>query len=283
MTGPLPEIRFEPAGPPLATVIALHGFNDRKAAFTQVGEWLAGHGYRLVAYDQAGYGARPDRGFFAGTEQLVRELLFRIRVEHARAPGLPIWVLGESMGGAVTLVAAARAGGDLPVVGLILSAPAVWGGELMGPFYRLALASAMALAPDLILTGRGLNILASDNIPLLRELALDPLYLAGSRIDAINGIVRLMDEADEAGPHVRLPVTILNGEIDQVIVPEVQKAFVARMPAETCREIRYPEGWHLLLRDLQRELVFQDILKVLEGQRPGRPCGVTRDAPPPRS
>src|SRR5690606_24043327 len=117
----------------------------------------------------------------------------------------PIWVLGESMGGAVALVAAARAGEALPVAGLILSAPAVWGGELMGPFYRLTLASAVALAPELILTGRGLDILASDNIPMLRELALDPLYLAGARVDAIDGIVRLMDEADRAGPHVRLP------------------------------------------------------------------------------
>jgi acylglycerol lipase len=272
-------------GAPRATVIALHGFNDRKAAFDDIGAWLTQRGYRLVAYDQAGYGARPDRGYWPGTDQLVRDLIYRVRVEKARAPDVPVWILGESMGAAVALVAAARAPEQLDVAGLILSAPAVWGGDGIGPLYRLALEGLVTVAPGMVLTGQDLGILASDNIPMLIALGQDPLYLPSARVDAVAGMVALMDEADQAGPHVTLPVTVLNGEADQVIVPEVQRAFVASMPPATCREIRYADGWHLLLRDLNRELVFEDVLAVLEGRRPGRDCGGQARAggPPPRS
>lgn len=285
VTGPLPEIVYQPASPSRGTVIALHGFNDRKAAFDDLGSWLAQRDYRLVAYDQAGYGARTDRGYWPGTEQLVRDLVHRVRVARAGDPDRPVWILGESMGAAVAVVAAARAEGELDVAGLILSAPAVWGGDAMGPTYRAALATLAMVAPDMVMTGRNLDILASDNIPMLIELGQDPLYLPGARVDALAGIVALMDEAARLGPRLRLPVTVLNGENDQVIVPQIQQAFVASMPADTCREIRYPAGWHLLLRDLQRETVFQDVLAVLEGERPGQPCGAspTAAAPPPRS
>jgi acylglycerol lipase len=215
----------------------------------------------------------------------VRDLIYRVRVEKARAPDVPVWILGESMGAAVALVAAARAPEQLDVAGLILSAPAVWGGDGIGPLYRLALEGLVTVAPGMVLTGQDLGILASDNIPMLIALGQDPLYLPSARVDAVAGMVALMDEADQAGPHVTLPVTVLNGEADQVIVPEVQRAFVASMPPATCREIRYADGWHLLLRDLNRELVFEDVLAVLEGRRPGRDCGGQARAggPPPRS
>ncbi|HEX2528061.1 MAG TPA: alpha/beta fold hydrolase [Geminicoccus sp.] len=281
--GPLPEITFDPPGKPKVTIIALHGFNDRKAAFDEVGAWLAARGYRLVAYDQAGYGARQDRGIWPSTDQLVRDLLFRVRVERAGAPDVPVWILGESMGGAVALVAAARLPDELDVEGLILSAPGVWGGDAVKPYVRRPLRALAAVAPDMVFTGGDLGILASDNIPMLIELGKDPLYLRTARADSLIGIFDLMDEAVRDGPSVRLPVTILNGDVDQVILPEIQKEFVASMPSDTCREIRYPGGWHMLLRDLGRETVFKDVLAVLEGQRPGQPCGPRAAGPPPRS
>jgi alpha-beta hydrolase superfamily lysophospholipase len=281
--GPLPEITFQPEGKPKATIIALHGFNDRKAAFLDLGTWLSERGYRLVAYDQAGYGARTDRGYWPGTDQLVRDLLYRVRVEKAGAPDVPVWVLGESMGGAVALVTAGRAPEGFDVQGLILSAPGVWGGQAIKPYVRNPLRILAAVAPDTTLTGGDLNILASDNVPMLIELGKDPLYLREARVDALAGIIGLMDDAVQLGPSVRLPVTILNGDADQIIVPDVQRAFVASMPPETCRKIRYPGGWHLLLRDLGRVTVFQDVLAVLDGERPGQPCGIREDEPPPRS
>ena len=281
-TGPLPEIVYAPKGKPKATVIALHGFNDHASSFEWIGDWLAERGYKVVAYDQAGFGARPDRGYWPGADKLVRELVYQVQVEKTGAPDVPVWILGESMGSTVALVAAGRAKGQLDVAGLILGSPGVWGGDQVPGYMRHGLTSLAKIAPDKVLTGSNLDILASDNIPMLRALARDPLYMNGARVDALDGLIKLMDEAVRLGPAIDLPVTILDGDRDQVIVPKIQKAFVRAMPAATCRAIRYPNGWHLLMRDLDRQVVYQDVLHVLEGERPGVPCGPRADEPPPR-
>jgi alpha-beta hydrolase superfamily lysophospholipase len=173
-------------------------------------------------------------------------------------PGKPIFLLGESMGGAVVL---ATMGAPKPpaVAGVILSAPAVWGRVTMNPLYRIALWLVPRIAPGEQLTGQGLKIQASDNIPMLIALGRDPLVIKGTRADSVSGLADLMDEGLAAAPRLRVPSLVLYGEKDEV----VPKAPVERM-VETLggphRVAVYSNGWHLLLRDLDREVVWQDIL-----------------------
>ena len=53
-------------------------------------------------------------------------------------PGRPVYLLGESIGAAVVMAAIAS-GAALETDGVILSAPAVWGGDQLNPFYRATL------------------------------------------------------------------------------------------------------------------------------------------------
>jgi alpha-beta hydrolase superfamily lysophospholipase len=39
---------------------------------------------------------------------------------------------------------------------------------------------------------------------------------------------------------------------------------LGRLRAQQCTEIIYPDGWHMLLRDLQREVVWNDILAWID-------------------
>ena len=83
---------------------------------------------------------------------MVEDVHGAVREARRRHPGLPVFVLGESMGSAVAAVALAR--GDAPPVdGVILSAPAVWGGEALSRSYRLALRVLAGLLPPLKVSG----------------------------------------------------------------------------------------------------------------------------------
>jgi alpha-beta hydrolase superfamily lysophospholipase len=179
------------------------------------------------------------------------------------------------MGAAVAIVALTSPGAPR-VDGVILSAPAVWGGAAMSPFYRGVLWVMRRVVPSLTLTGRGLGKLASDNIPMLQALASDPLFIKATRVDAIGGLVDLMGEARERGPDLRLPTLILQGAHDEIVPPDAQLAFAASIPEDRCILASYPDGWHMLLRDLQRQRVWADILAWID-ERPlpsgaGRPC-----------
>jgi alpha-beta hydrolase superfamily lysophospholipase len=203
----------------------------------------------------------------------VVEARARAAALRAQHPGMPLFVLGESMGGAVAAVA--FSGPDPGIDGLILSAPAVWGGESLSGLYRAALGLGSLTVPWLRLTGQNLNIQASDNIEALIALGQDPLYIRATRIDAVAGLVDLMDRASGLGPDITVPTLILTGARDQVVPPPAQREFIRSMPA-TCATIGYIRGWHLLLRDMQREQVYRDILAWLEDGRGAsnldRPC-----------
>jgi alpha-beta hydrolase superfamily lysophospholipase len=272
--GDRPSATWRPPEAPRAVVLALHGFNDHHTAFAEFGAWAAERGVLVAAYDQRGFGANPDRGLWAGTAPMVQDLrgaVARLRSEH---PGTPLYVLGESMGAAVATLA--LTGADAPKIdGLVLSAPAVWGGSALNPFYRATLWIMRQVAPGLTFTGRGLGKRASDNVPMLRALGADPLFIKETRVDAIGGLVDLMGEARERGPRLTARKLVLIGEHDEIVPPAAQQDFVASLPASDCTLIVYPEGWHLLLRDLQRERVWRDVLAWIDGAPP--PSGLATD------
>ncbi len=260
--------------PPRATIIALHGFNDYSNFFASAGTYLAEHGIASYAYDQRGFGGSPGRGLWSGIDAYTDDLAVFSRELRKRHPGVPLYILGESMGGAVTIVA--MSGGNRPDVdGVILSAPAVWGRETMPWYQRWLLAVASRTLPSLQLTGKGLHIAPSDNSEMLRALGRDPLMIRGTRVDTIHGLTNLMDRALIQAPQVPGPVLVLYGKHDQVIPKEPTLKMLDQMPATT-RRVFYEQGYHLLLRDLHRDKPLADIVAWLENHNNPLPNGTDR-------
>jgi alpha-beta hydrolase superfamily lysophospholipase len=261
----LPRRTWLPEGSPRAVILAVHGFNDYSNAFTELGEFMAEQGIAVHAYDQRGFGGNPAAGLWPGTSALIEDLeLERARVAELH-PDRPVYIVGESMGAAV-VIAAVTSGAALDADGFILTAPAVWGGDQLNPFYRATLWVMSRLAPGLKLTGRSLGVMASDNIDALRALSADPLFIKETRVDAIAGLVQLMDTAYAAAAAFPGPVLVMVGEHDEIVPPGAQTAMIERLTATPCIQVVYPDGWHLLLRDLQRRVVWQDILAWVDGE-----------------
>jgi alpha-beta hydrolase superfamily lysophospholipase len=262
-----PSVRvWLPAGPPEAVIVAVHGFNDYGAAFAGFGAYAAEHGVAVHAYDQRGFGTSPDAGFWPGSEVLVDDLAEALEAQRTAHPETPVFVLGESMGAAVTITMLAERGPGL-VDGTILSAPAVWGGDQLNLFYRAVLWTANQVAPGYRLTGEDLGVQPTDNREVLIALGRDPLVIKATRVDAIAGLVDLMDRAVESVPGVAGPLLILKGANEQIVPPGSQDALVVRLTAAPCTVVTYPDGYHLLLRDLQRDVVWRDVLAWVGGRR----------------
>lgn len=246
-------------GPVKAVVLGLHGFNDYSKSFEHPAKTWIEQGIAVYAYDQRGFGAAPHRGLWPGTPALTGDLSAASRLLRARHPDVPLYIVGESMGAAVIL--AAHANGDRPVAdGVVLSAPAVWSREHM-PFYqRGALWFGANTVPWLTLTGRGLEIRASDNDDMLRALGRDPLVIKATRIDALHGLTDLMDDALAAAPKMDARALILYGREEQLIPEPARKALLERLPRNgRWRYAEYESGFHMLLRDLNAGLVLKDI------------------------
>ena len=267
-----------PAGvAPRGVILALHGFTDSRDAWEYPAPGLAAAGYTVVAPDQRGFGATADRGVWAGQAVMIDDAAELARQLRARFPGQRLVMAGESMGGAVTMCVAARAPDTADAY--VLISPAVWGRAQMALPVRGALWAAFAVAPGWKLTGTEvpLEIAASDNRDALLRLAHDPLTLRGATVRTLRGLVDLMDSAQAAARNLPPNTLLLNGRRDQVIPQQAIAAAWAKTPPGV-RRAMYLNGYHLLLRDLDRALVEADVLAWLDDAQAWLPSGADINA-----
>ncbi|MBZ0188613.1 MAG: alpha/beta fold hydrolase, partial [Candidatus Obscuribacterales bacterium] len=113
-----------PDGKARVAMLCLHGFSLHKGCYTAFGQEMAKNGIAVYAIDMRGFGESKRASEhteldFDGCMADIKATLLEIRRKH---PGLPVVVLGESMGGAMAIRAAAFYP-DL-VAGLISAVPA---------------------------------------------------------------------------------------------------------------------------------------------------------------
>jgi acylglycerol lipase len=210
---------------PAAVIIALHGFNDYSHFFQRPAQYLRQFNISSYAYDLRGFGHAPQRGLWAGYQTYCEDLALFTRLIADKHPGVPIYLLGESMGGAVILTALAQL--KIPAVsGIILAAPAVWSRDFM-PWYQTSLLAVLShTLPWLTLTGSSVQVTASDNLDWLRSLGRDPLVIKATRVEAVHGLTDLMDQAMAAAKNVDIKTLLLYGAKDELIPLKPTAEFV---------------------------------------------------------
>ena len=259
-------------GPPTAVIVGVHGMNDYANTFHLAAPWWAARGVTTYAYDQRGFGRSPRRGIWAPDALRIDDLRTLVALVRRAHPGVPLAVVGESLGGAVAIEAFAS---DRPPDAdrLILAAPAVWGWTSQPLLNRSLLWLAEGVAPGHVfvppswLTSK---IAASDNRDELIAMGRDPLMIWGARTDALYGLVTTMQHAQREIGEVRVPTLYQYGAHDEVIPPSATAAAIKHLPAGD-RTAYYEDGWHLLLRDRHADRVWADILSFVRDP----------DAPPP--
>ncbi len=279
----LPLARWAPErGEPWAVIVALHGMNDSRAAFRLAGPWWAERGIETWAVDQRGFGEAPGRGVWAGQARMTEDLRTAVALARARHPRAVIAVAGESMGGAVAIVAFAS---DRPpdADGVVLLAPAVWGWSAQGPVNSAGLWIAARTMGDRAVEAPEWavrNLPASDNrLELIRNYR-DPNSLISTRFDALYGLVDLMDTASRRLGDVRAPTLLLYGANDNVIRQDPMRRALERTGERPgLRTGFYPDGWHILNRDLQAETMYRDVEAWLRDAAAPLPSGAGRVLP----
>ena len=263
----LPVTIWKTNGKSRAVVLALHGMNDYRKAFDNMGQYLSQHGITLYAYDQRGFGETAGAGYWHGHNSLVNDLHTLTNLLRHKHPDQPLYVLGESMGGAVVI--AAQLLFTLNVDGYILVAPAIWSRGNM-PFYqRLLLWLAAHTIPDKRLTGEGLDLKPTDNTEMLRAWSRDPLVIKATRVDVLYGVTNLMDSAVAAAQVLKGDFLVLYGKNDEIIPKPPTCQLLSQLSINHRVRLHtqlYENGYHMLTRDLNADIVLSDIVTWILGE-----------------
>lgn len=260
---------------PKYVVVGVHGMSDYANAFHMAAPYWAARGVTTYAYDQRGFGRSPNKGFWPEEELMREDLRTAVDVARQRHPGAIITVVGISMGGSVAMTAF---GSDNPPKAdrLILSGPGLRGWGAINPLYRVSLLASAYMNPGwIVVPPAGLiKIEPSDNNEMLRRTWSDPNMTYENRIDSVYGLVTLMEHANTAAAELPrdLPILASYGAKD-IVVPENGVRRTAKLLPPNVRTVYYPNGYHMLLRDLQAARVHADYLAFMQDPDAALPSG----------
>lgn len=258
-------------GKPKAVILGLHGFGDYRKAWEEPADIWAKDGITTYSYDQRGFGGSPTRGRWPGTEALVDDAKAMMLLLRARHPGVPIYLAGESMGGAVALVAEDR---GAEIDGLILLATALRSRDTFGPVLTAGLWFFAHTVPWFPSGPTSIDYKPTDNPKTLEKLRNDPQMIRQTRLDMGYGLVDLMDAAREAAGRVHVPYLMLHGLGDRIIPQQPVKAAIEVMPRRSDSKLAfYKEGYHLLLRDKEGKTVADDVAVWIADHGAALPSG----------
>ena len=118
----VPYRSWIPLDKPHVVLLCVHGLGFSSESFSEFGRSMAGHGFAVYALDVRGFGQwmqrQDDKVDFEGCMSDVEAALRSLRKVY---PGLPVFLVGESMGGAIALQATSR--NPQLVDGLVCSVP----------------------------------------------------------------------------------------------------------------------------------------------------------------
>ena len=246
-----------PTEAPHTVIVALHGMNDYGQFIEPAAKYWQTKGIATYAFDQRGFGRTEGNGRWPGHEVMAEDARTFVALVRARHPKARIYLLGESMGGAVAMLAAARSSEPF-ADGLILVSPALWGWSNLDIIKRSGLWIMMQLAPGSRLSGRNVAVKPSDNEQMLIALGRDPYVIKTTRVDALNGLVDLMEAAWQSAAKIKTPTLVLYADGDEVVPSQPIKDAAAAIPG-TRQIVCYNDGFHMLLRDLKGERTWKAI------------------------
>ena len=247
-----------PMVPARGAILLVHGLGEHSGRYRLLAQFLRENGYRVRAYDHAGFG-RSDgpRGHIRRPLALVDDLAsafddFDAAVRRADRGAPPPLVLGHSMGGCV--VARALTGGLVHPTAAVLSAPAV--GQRAARKQNIALRVAEHL-PERLTVPSGLpkNAL-SHNPTIAATIEADPfchdrVSAALARFVFTEGERAVLD----AGK-VPCPVLVLIAGADRVVDPDGARCFAAALPSATAEVVEFPHAYHELFNEAEPTRAF---------------------------
>jgi len=248
---------WRPAGPPRGMVINLHGLGDHSGLYPTLVDHFVARGFSVHGPDLRGNGRSPGQRAYVARWDVFREDL-RCVVELVRAeePNVPVFLLGNSLGGLIALEYALHHPEGLR--GVIAASPPLGRLGIPAPLLLLGRVMSKILPRFALRTGMDLGGLARDPV-VTRTVLADPLFHRWGTARLSTEVAAAIARVHAGAPHFPLPVLVLHGGADRMVLPDGSREFIAAVGHPDRQLLEYPEAYHVLFADLGRERVLTDV------------------------
>lgn len=257
---------WRPEGAPRAVIALVHGFGEHSGRYMNVVNHLVPRGYAIWSFDHRGHGRSPGRrGFIRSWDEFREDVRLFLEMVRQQERGLPLFLMGHSMGGLIVLEYALHYPEGLQ--GVIASGPAL--AQVGISPVLLKIAQWLSRIWPAFAMDTGLDATAISRDPaVVAAYQADPLVHSKGTARLGTEMARAMAWTHEHAHQWRLPLLILQGGADRLVPPEGSRRFYERVPIADKEYREYEGGYHEPHNDIHRDQVLQDLERWLEAHLP---------------
>ncbi|MBC2900554.1 alpha/beta hydrolase [Streptomyces cupreus] len=251
--GPI-VVREWPRREPRYTALLVHGYGEHVGRYEGVAGVLTGHGAAVFAPDHMGHGkSSGERVVIEDFEDVVSDVHTVADLARTAHPGIPLVMVGHSMGGLISARFAQRYGAELTA--LVLSGPVI--GDWPLPRRLLALDEI----PDTPISPGAL----SRDPEVGASYAADPLVWHGPmKRPTVEAFTRTLETVSKGGDVGPLPLLWLHGDDDRLVPLAGSRAGVQELRGDRLTERVYPGARHEVFHETNKAEVFDDLVHFLD-------------------
>ena len=241
-------------GEPRYVAVLVHGYGEHLGRYEHVADALVRHGAVVCGPDHMGHGrSAGERVLIEDFEDVVADVHTVAGSARGDHPGLPVVMIGHSMGGLIATRYAQLHGGGLAA--LVLSGP------VLGRWGAVERLLALDEMPDEPIDPSTL----SRDPSVGKAYTEDPLVWHGpfkkTTVRALDAALRRVNEHGSLGA---LPTLYLHGEDDRLVPPGDTRAGIEAVRGDDLTQRIYPEARHEVFNETNRDEVLADVTAFID-------------------
>lgn len=245
-----------------AIVALVHGFGEHCDRYHTVTTALTQAGYAIFGFDNQGHGrSEGQRGHIDRWQDYRDNVSAFLAQVRRHEPGLPLFILGHSLGGLIVLDYSLTSPED--IAGIIISGPPIRPVGIAKP-YRVAIARILSgIWPRFSMdVGAGPETLSRDPA-IVNQMQDDPLTHSVATVRWGTECLVTISKVRKTINQLQVPILLIHGSADTVNDVRGSQEIFERIPVDKTLKI-YPGSYHEPHNDLDRNQVMGDIISWLD-------------------
>ena len=243
---------------PSAIVVIAHGYAEHSGRYDHVAAALASAGLSVWALDHAGHGLSKgdERGNVGSVEQAVADMDEFVSLAAASAPGLPVFLVGHSMGGLLAVAYAENHQDRL--AGVVVTGAAVVLGDMITELLALDEIPAVPLGEFVSRDPTVAQDYDEDPLNYHGAMPRDVLQQAPERIEAVRSRFGT----------ITVPILAMHGEQDALAPMQASLDIVTGVSSGDRMLRIWPGLYHEIFNEPERDQVIGEVVRWITERLP---------------
>ncbi|CAN1519692.1 MAG TPA: lysophospholipase [Mycobacterium sp.] len=249
---------WTPDAEPRGVVVLAHGYGEHARRYDHVARRFGASGLLTYALDHRGHGrSGGKRVRVRHMSEFVGDFRTLVEIATAEHPGLPLIVLGHSMGGAIVLAYGAQYPDSYHL--MVLSGPAIAAHTGVSRAKAMLGKAVGSVLPDLPIEQIDADAVSSDP-DVVAEYEADPLVYRGKIPAGIGKALLVVGEGMPAlAARITAPLLVVHGEHDTLVAAAGSERLVKCVASRDVELKVYPKLYHEVFNEPERDRVLNDV------------------------